>query len=218
MNEWCPGIEDGAYPAALVEGWEALAKKDLNEQASGAGGTLKDGVVNMTVFGRSCAVDTRCRSITLDGRAVKQLGAILVLHYLISATGEVPQGTTISYRQLPGGNVFYPSFKERVIDVIAGMFHQNPNLLYSSVKSMGARKREFGDASVTIQVFPHLPVTIIVWKGDSEVHGSANLLFDPTASSYLNTEDLAAVGTFVVTQLIKARTATLTNVNSVNTT
>ena len=83
---------------------------------------------------------------------------------------------------------------------------------------MGARKREFGDASVTIPVFPHLPVTVIVWKGDSEVHGSANLLFDPTASSYLNTEDLAAVGTFVVTQLIKARTATLRDVNSVNTT
>jgi hypothetical protein len=162
-------------------------------------------------------VDPKGRKITLDGRGVKQLGAILVLRYLASASKVQPSGHGISYRQLPGGNMYYPAFKARVIDIVGAMYHHDPRLLFSAIQYMGARKREFGDASIDVPVFPKLPVTVIVWKGDSEVHGSANVLFDDTASKLLHTEDLAAVGTFVVTQLIKARANLTRDLSSVNT-
>jgi hypothetical protein len=218
MNEeWCPGIMKEAYPAALEDAWQALASKDLGVQARMAGGTVEDGRIVLSTFGRRCIVDPVGRRITLDGKGVKQLGAILVLHYLINASQVQLSGHGISYRQLPGGNVYYPAFKARVIDVLGGMFHHDPSLLFASVTMMGAKKKEFGDASVIIPVFPKLPVTVIVWKGDTVVHGSANLLFDDTASRFLHTEDLAAVGTFVVAQLIKARTSLMGDINTVNT-
>jgi hypothetical protein len=97
------------------------------------------------------------------------------------------------------------------------MFHHYPLQLVSAANLLGAMKREFGDASALIQVFPKLPVTVIVWKGDDEVRGSANVLFDDSAPRFLNTEDLAAVGSFVVSQLIKSRSAMLRDLQSVNT-
>jgi hypothetical protein len=218
MNEeWCPGVLEEAYPAALADAWQALSAKDLGVQARLAGGTLEDGQVVLRSFGRRCVVDPGGRRITLDGKVVKQLGAILVLHYLTNASEVQPSGHGISYRQLPGGNVYYSAFKARVIDNLGVLFHHDPRLLFASLRTMGAMKREFGDASVVIPVFPKLPVTVIVWKGDPEVQGSANLLFDDTAPRFLPTEDLAAVGTFVVAQLIKARTSLMGDLNSVNT-
>jgi hypothetical protein len=200
-----------------VGAWQSLTARDLSVQAKLAGGALEDGKVVLPTFGRRCVVDPRSRQITLDGRAVKQLGAILVLRYLANASEVQPSGHGISYRQLPGGNLYYPAFKARVIDVVGAMYHHDPKLLLSAVRYMGAKKREFGDASIEVPVFPKLPVTVIVWKGDAEVHSSANMLFDDTASKLLHTEELAAVGTFVVTQLIKARTILTRDLSSINT-
>jgi len=97
------------------------------------------------------------------------------------------------------------------------MFRENPKLLLGAVKLLGAKKREFGITSVTIPVFPMLPVTVILWSGEDKVRGSANLLFDDTASQIMSTEDLAAVGSFVVTQLLKVKAHMLKDIRSVNT-
>jgi hypothetical protein len=215
-EEWCPGIKEDAYQGALGTAWEVLESKDLAMQAKLAGGAMEGERVRLRTFGRECVIDPLCRSATIDGREVKELGAILILHYLANANEARPSGRTISYRQLPGGNVYYPAFKTRVIEYIGATFHHYPLQLVSAAKLLGAKKQEFGDASALIQVFPKLPVTVIVWKGDDEVRGSANVLFDDSAPRFLNTEDLAAVGSFVVSQLIKARTSLNRDVQSVN--
>jgi hypothetical protein len=216
-EEWCPGIQEDAYQSALGLGWEGLAGKDLAIQANFAGATLEDGKVRLSTFGRDCIIDPSCKSITINGRPVKELGAILILHYLANATEAQPTGKTVSYRQLPGGNVFFPAFKIRVIDHIGTLFHHNPMQLVIAAKQLGAKRQMLGDASVLINVLPKVPVTVIVWKGDGEVRGNANVLFDESASKFLNTEDLAAVGTFVVSQLIKSRTGMVRDIQSINT-
>lgn len=213
-EEWCPGIQEDAYQGALGLGWEGLAGKDLATQANLAGGVLQKGTVGLRVFGRDCIIDPACKCISMDGRPVKELGAIIILHYLANATVAQPTGKTLSYRQMPGGNVYYPAFKTRVIDNIGTVFHQNPMLLIASAKLLGAKKLGFGDASVLINVLPKVPVTVIVWKGDDEVRGTANVLFDESAPQFLNTEDLAAVGTFVVSQLIKSKASMVRDVQS----
>ncbi len=216
-EEWCPGIKEDAYEGALGEAWEKLKGKDLRKVAELSGAALRDQELHLPTFGRDCVIDPVCRSITLDGKEVKQLGAILVLHYLIGAFSVQPTGRTISFRQLPGGNVFYSAFRTRVMEAIGTSFRDNPRLLLGAVKMMGAKKEGFGSASVTVPVFPKLPVTVIVWSGEDEVRGSANVLFDDTAPRLMSTEDLASVGSFVVTQLLKVKTQMLKDIRSVNT-
>ncbi|OPY27565.1 MAG: hypothetical protein A4E31_01115 [Methanomassiliicoccales archaeon PtaU1.Bin030] len=216
-EEWCPGIKEEAYEGALGEAWEKLKGKDLRTVAELSGANLRDRRLYLPTFGRESVIDPVCRSITLGGKEVKQLGAILVLHYLTNASSVQPSGRTVSYRQLPDGNRYYLSFRSRVTEVIGSMFRENPKLLLGAVKLLGAKKREFGVASVSIPVFPKLPVTVILWSGEDKVRGSANLLFDDTAPQHLSTEDLAAVGSFVVTQLLKVKAQMLKDIRSVNT-
>lgn len=216
-EEWCPGIKEEAYEGELGAAWDKLRGKDQKVVASLSGAILRDGKLVLPTFGRECIIDASCRTITMGGKEIKQLGSILVLHYLANANEVRPSGRTISYRQLPGGNVYYSAFKSRVMDVIGGMFHNDPKLLLGAVKHLGAKKKELGSAAVVIPVFPKLPVTIIVWRGDDEIRGTANVLFDDTSPRLMNTEDLAAVGSFVVTQLIKMKALMMKDIRSINT-
>lgn len=215
---WCPGLKEDAYQAALDRAWDRLAGMDLSRVAEDAGGRREGpGTVVVRTFGRDCVVDLASRSVRIGEKELSPLAGTMVLHYLANAGPVAPTGKWVSYRQLPGGEAFYGAFRQRVILEIGALFHQRPELLLSALRTVGARKLAFGEASVRIDVFPKLPVAVIVWKGDSEVRGTANVLFDETAPRFLPTEDLAAVGSYVLEQLVKARAAALRQVHDRNT-
>ncbi|MBI0582768.1 MAG: DUF3786 domain-containing protein [Methanomassiliicoccus sp.] len=205
MSEaWCPGSDSSAYAATLNDAWDALEAMDVVVQARKAGAVIEDGRIVLDTLGRRCAIDPWTRSVTVDDREIEVLEAVVVLHYLARAGDVRPRGHLISYRQLPGGGLYYPTFRSRVISVIEEMDRNDPGMLLRAGQCLGGENREFGSASITIPIFPLLPVTIILWRGDDEIPGSANVLFDESASCFLPTEDLAAVGTMLVTRLMEA--------------
>ena len=53
-------------------------------------------------------------------------------------------------------------------------------------------------------MFPKVPVAVVVWAGDDEMDGSANVLFDRSAPLHLPVEDLAEIGTLVLDMLSRA--------------
>jgi hypothetical protein len=216
ITEWYPGLKDDAQEEALARAWKEIEGEDLARLARNAGASHSGGVISLSTFGRNCVVNPEKKSITIDGQELKPLASLLVLHYLRGANPAVPTGKVISYRQLPGGNTFYNAFKKRVIDEIEIAFHHQPRVLLGIAKYLNATKLDMGDASLKIDVFPKLPVTVIVWKGDEEVEGRANVLFDETASRFLSTEDLAGVGSIVLSQLVKAKEQLKRQVNDRN--
>lgn len=187
------------YLAALEAAWDELSKRDPETQARNAGGWIEEGGIVLEVLGRRCAVDRRGRKVTMDGREAGILESIVVLHYLSNASPAVPAGRPVSYRQLPGGNVFYGAFKRRVIDAVGIMFDRDPVAVTGALEAMGARRQ--GDNKFVITVLPRLPVTMMLWSGDEEVPASASVLFDETAALFLHIEDLAEVGAMVVDAL-----------------
>ena len=188
-----------AYGAALEEAWARLERCDLGEMAVNAGGSVEDGSVVIEVLGRRCTVDPRGRRVIVNGGVAGTLESIVVLHYLYNATPAGPTGRPISYRQLPGGNVFYGAFKRRVIDAVSRMFDRDPGAVTSALEAMGATRQ--GDNKFVIAVLPKLPVTIVLWSGDEEIPAAASVLFDETAALFLHIEDLAELGTMVVDAL-----------------
>ncbi len=188
-----------AYEAALEEAWARLKDSGLEEKAANAGGTVADGSVAIEVLGRRCIVDQRSRKVIMDGREAGTLEAIVVLHYLSNASPAGPTGRPVSYRQLPGGNVFYGAFKRRVIDAISGMFDRDPGAVMGALEALGATR--LGDNKYVIAALPKVPVTVVLWSGDEEVPAAASVLFDETAALFLHIEDLAEVGTMVVDAL-----------------
>ncbi|WP_019176195.1 DUF3786 domain-containing protein [Methanomassiliicoccus luminyensis] len=199
------GLKDDARERALARAWERFLSGDMRSQAKSAGAELDGEKITLPVMGRRCVIDPASRSITINGAELEPIASMLVVLYLAGAGDAGVTGKLISFRQLPGGDVFFAAFKKRVIDAIWELFPDRPEALMAAAGALGARKLRQGDASAQIEVFPRLPVTVILWKGDDEVSGSANVLFDESASRIMDTEDLAYVGSFVVSELAEAR-------------
>ena len=128
---------------------------------------------------------------------------ILMLHYFNQAKGTQNTGKMITFKQIPGGISYYPAFFQRVVSPLAGRFGKQPDLLAKAAARFGGNKADLGDVSVTINGFPHVPITLALWQGDEEVPPSANVLFDANITDYLPTEDVVVLCGNLVWKLIK---------------
>jgi hypothetical protein len=128
-----------------------------------------------------------------DGLEVPLKDKILILHYLTFAKGTPLRNKMLSYKQLPGVASYYSVFYHLGLRPILARFGKDPEHLISAAEGLGARKADYGDAAVTIDAFPHLPITIVLWRGDEEFPSQGSIVFDSTASDYLPLEDLREV-------------------------
>lgn len=126
----------------------------------------------------------------------------LIMHYLIQASGAPLTSTWITFREIPSGEFYYSAFAKRAKDPLVQTFGKNPGLLLELGTKMGGIKGEEGDASLCFQVFPRIPVCLILWAEDEEFPPDGNLLFDASISKYLSAEDIAVLSGMVVYPLI----------------
>jgi hypothetical protein len=121
------------------------------------------------------------------------IARIIILHYLLNASGTAPAGQFRAFREMPGGDIYVLPFTNRTIKPLAGIFGRNPRGLVEAGLLLGGTPAGVGHGGVTIPALPRVPVTLGVWEGDDEFPASANIVFDQTASDYLPTEDLVAL-------------------------
>jgi len=128
---------------------------------------------------------------------------VLILHYFTSAKGTPAAGRLITFRELPEGKVYSPTFSNRTIKPLLDNFNKDPNLLVEISKRFGGHKADYGDTAVTINAFSHVPITIVLWQGDAELAPQGNILFDATISDYLPTEDITVLCETITWRLIR---------------
>jgi len=125
---------------------------------------------------------------------------ILLAHYS-NAIQKERTGKLVKFGELPGGYAYENAFQKRAIFPLARMFENNPEKLVEAAKLLGGFRLEYGDVSVEIPALPMVPLTYVLWKGDSELNSSASILFDASASNYLPTEDIAILAQLATMQL-----------------
>jgi hypothetical protein len=126
----------------------------------------------------------------------------LLAHYLLGAGGELLAGAHASFREFPGGEVYYGPFVARTVGPLVACFGVRPSSLVRAATALGGQPAALGDAAATIKVLPRLPLTAVIWKGDEEISPSGNLLFDRSACSYLPLEDLVVAAERTVRALL----------------
>ncbi|MCL4516212.1 MAG: DUF3786 domain-containing protein [Firmicutes bacterium] len=126
-----------------------------------------------------------------------------LLHYLATASGAPLSGKAISFKELWGGQIYIEPFNRRALNPMLKAFGTKSPELLEAARPLGGRKASQGDISVTVPVFPRVPVTLVFWEGDEEFPPSGTILFDNTANGYLPTEDLVYVTAACVYRLIK---------------
>ncbi len=128
---------------------------------------------------------------------------ILILHYFISAKGTPATDKLITFRELPEGKVYFPTFSKRTIQPLMEHFGKEPHLLVKAAGKLGGVRVDYGDLAVTINAFTRVPITIIMWRGDEEFAPQGNVVFDANIIDYLPTEDITVLCETIAWRLVR---------------
>ena len=179
------------YDAALNLAAEQLAQIPPQAVCQACGVRYEKGEFFLSWFNRETALSSVCET-----------HKILWLHYLTASGAKKQSGRLIAYREVAPALFYEANFYKRAVKPLVGCFGNNPENLVTIGESLGGKKAAFGDAAVTINVLPYLPVTFIIWAGCEEFPPDGNILFDQTAKTWFNTEDLAVLAGVAVYELI----------------
>lgn len=127
---------------------------------------------------------------------------LLILHYFNTAKGTPLSNKVITYKELPEGANYFPTFYKRAIKPLVTHLGNEPHRLLDLARTLGGQEVGYGDASVTINAFSRVPITLVLWKGDDEFAPEGNIMFDSTISDYLPAEDIIVLCQTITWKLV----------------
>jgi hypothetical protein len=184
----------------LRQATERFAKVNPAEAAQYAGACYDAGeqAITVTFMGDKYRVQHPDGRVTGPGGEETSLYlAIIILHYLVTATGTPLTGRWIAFRHLPGGDIYIEPFQNRAIKPFLKNFGANPEEFKKAALALGGSEIKQSGMSMVIYVLPRVPICFTIWPGDEELPASATILFDEAAPSYLPTEDYAHIPAIV---------------------
>jgi len=198
------------YERAYELACEQLAKLDNIEQQcrnSGAQYLVVDSqkIVILEYLNQSYQITLPALEISLvnSKEEVPLEDKVLLLHYLTSAKGTPITKKLITFRELPEGSNYFRTFWQRAIKPLVDHFGSEPQLLVDAARKLDGLKADYGDVAVTINAFPRVPVTLVLWRGDEEFAPEGSIIFDSTISDYLSTYDITVLCETIAWRLVK---------------
>lgn len=128
---------------------------------------------------------------------------VLILHYLTLARGTPIANKMITFKELPEGANYFPTFSKRTIEPLLDHFGQEPQRLVDAAAKLGGYKADYGDVAVTINAFRYVPITLVLWEGDEEFAPAGSIIFDASISDYLSAEDITTLCETITWKLVK---------------
>ena len=128
---------------------------------------------------------------------------ITIISYLYRCTKSDRENNWLPYRELEGVGAAYDTFSQLGVNKLVNFFGHRGELFLKAGTQMGAKKFPLGDIGIELDVFPNVPMVLILWLADEEFEARANILFDSSAPKELHREDLAGLCSTVVKKLIK---------------
>lgn len=194
------------YRQARALSIEKLASEPLKEIARRSGFEAVDGkALRIPFLDRSYRVDYPEFAFSDQQETEREVPLqeqVLILHYLEAAGPVQPSGRWIAYREIPGAAFYFGAFVKRAISPLKNVFGEQVAELTRPAEMLGAAKIEEGDAGFEFDLFPHLPLRLIVWSGDEDFPPEASILFDESAGRLLSPEDAAWAASLLVYRLI----------------
>ncbi|MGA1980527.1 MAG: DUF3786 domain-containing protein [Sedimentisphaerales bacterium] len=129
---------------------------------------------------------------------------LCILTYLINSRDLPVANKLRTAQELPEGQFFFRGPHKLATEKLEEVFGQCPERLYDVMDEFGAKRCEFGDASIELSVLPRILLTIVIWRGDEEFGARASILFDETAAVQLPLDALWAAANLAIKALVKA--------------
>ncbi|WP_456434477.1 DUF3786 domain-containing protein [Thermosulfuriphilus sp.] len=202
----CPYFEVEKFPD-LLEGKEPhdqllkileyvrseVTDLDLSQTALKVGGTFDEGWLSFPYLGE--VVRIRPDQIeTASGYRLDPRDQILLYNYLRFAKGDSPSGQFVGLEAFPNSVAKVATLRRYAEDPLAAAFSGVKSSLERVLKRIYAEDwpGAQADISVLVPALPRVPLVVLFWDRDEEEGFSARakILFNQTASSYLDLESL----------------------------
>ncbi|MFC1667359.1 DUF3786 domain-containing protein [Candidatus Omnitrophota bacterium] len=133
----------------------------------------------------------------------KDYHKILILHYIANETKALSteRDDLISFKEMGGGEVYFPAFRKRAIGPILKKYGDGPGAIFKRADFLNAERVDTGSAAISIKIFPKIKAQIILWAKDDEFDADCNMLFNRSTKKILPTEDVAVLGGIIASLL-----------------
>lgn len=201
-------VRDYAHELALTLARKQLAAiGDIQEQCRKSGATYigqkKSAAVDFLTQSYLISIPGGKVSLKNSRDEVPVKDKILILDYFTHASGAPLTGKPITYKELHDGLNYFSVFHKRAIQPIVDFFGAKPEELPQIAAALGGQPADYGDVAVTIPVFPRVPLTLALWRGDAEFGPEGSILFDSTVSDYLTNDDIHALCEGIAWKLVR---------------
>lgn len=108
--------------------------------------------------------------------------SLAVPAYLVYADGRPLTGELIQPKSISGGEIYRKGAHMLPLDRLAARFQDDTDGFLQVGRSLGGEPMHYGDASIRVYPFPHLPVHFTLWLKDDEFPEQADLFFDSSCN------------------------------------
>lgn len=164
----------------------------------------ENGAINFRAFGTNWELRSGdFQLVNAETKApAKPTDRILVLHYLNCDLPVPETDMFLSFRDLPGGQFYWQSFRSRTVQPLVDKFQNNLDQLNKNLNRFDWKPVKYGDLSARIHVIGRLDLTLIYRRGDEEFPPTADILFSANIKRVYNSEDAAVLASRICLGLL----------------
>jgi hypothetical protein len=185
-------------PPTLLAGWTGASYLELGQGR---------GEFHFALLGTSVILtypDFRA-TLAATEAALPAFKHALLLYYFLQSDGVPPDGTWISFSDLPEGRIYAPAFQGYTGDLLAKRFPFDVTAFAAACKKAGGVPVSFGDAAYRFHALPRMDLLIVYHLGDEDFPSTCRMLFDANAGHYLPAEACAILGSLLTQMVLRAQ-------------
>jgi len=142
-----------------------------------------------------------------EEKVISLVSKIIILHYLLNARQPLHTGELINYGKVPGASFYFPVFKRKTTDILAGKLGNDGAAFAAAGKALKATPCDLGDVGFTLNALPDIDLTMIFWEGDEDFPPAYDILFDAAIDRYLSLEDIVVLAQMATKRVLARATA-----------
>lgn len=183
-----------ALNQALKEALTSLRQRDLKETTFRSGASYEgEARLKISFLNRTADLDLHQGEILIHGSLAETRVSVLILHYLLRASGSPLSGQMIGFKEIPQGALYFQPFRNRVMLPLSGLIDKDPSQFELRAKKIGGERLQAGDLCFRFKVFPYVTAQYIWHQGEEGIPPDLNILFDASVPEYLSTEDVVVM-------------------------
>ena len=173
-------------------------------EAAGRTGVKWDGKeFYVNLIGREYAISHPEYAIrALDGGVLPPLPTqTFLLRYLLEGKAVADQGSWLTFREMPWGELYIKPYTGRVLTRAAFTFGTRIAAFRAGCEKMGGIPLKHGDAGYQFDFIGGYRMQILIWEGDEEFPPNAQVLYSDNFADGFAAEDRVVAGDILVSAI-----------------